>query len=68
MDSRLLYGLANASLDETIENEIREDNPNMSDTGIQQEVNRIKKQMTLFNEHNTKSKSTKKPTGVTYGK
>ena len=53
------FALSNAGLDEEIEAETREANPHMSDMAIEQEVNRVKKEMTLYNDRN---KQSKKPT------
>ena len=64
MRNDLQFGLTNAVLDQEIYDEVKEINPNMSDMAIQQEIKRVKKEMTHFNEHNTKAKSTRKPSTV----
>ena len=64
MRNDLQFGLTNAKLDQEIEAGVREFNPNMSDMAIEQEIKRVKKEMTHFNAHNTKSKSTRNPTTV----
>ena len=55
------FGLCNPALDAQLENEIREGTPNMSDTAVIMEMNRIKKEMTLFNAANSKSNSSRRP-------
>ena len=55
------FGLCNASLDETLYDAIKLENPSWKDDKIFKEMNDQKKVLTLFNEANRKSKSTKKP-------
>ena len=62
------YGLTNPLMDETLEAEIREQNPNMSDNGVNAEMNRLKKKATLFNAMNTKAQSSKRVKGVNNGR
>ena len=58
---KLLYGLANPSLDEDIEIAIREENPKLSAKQVAKEMKVRKKKLSLFGKHNTKAKSIKKP-------
>ena len=59
--SKILYGLANPKMDEVLEAEIRAKNPNSSDNQVLMEMNRLKKELTFFNEKNSKSNSTRRP-------
>ncbi len=54
------YGLCNASLDEALEYEVRVSDSGLSDKKVIDEVNRRKKELTMFNANNTKYKSMKK--------
>ena len=58
--SKILYGLSNPLMDEELEAQVRLENPKYSDEKVLDEMNKIKKMLTFFNEKNSKSNSTKK--------
>jgi len=57
---KLGFALSNQGLEDSITAQIKEQNPSWSDKKVEQELRKIQKEMTIFNDLNKKVKKSKK--------